>query len=69
LLGFHKIPQKNGATYIAELRRHLDSFIHLRLVWDEQEQLTDALLEFRAKKQFVTDLRAGLLRKLHVQCA
>ena len=64
LLGFQKIPPKNGATQIAALRKHLDAFIHLRLAWDEKAELTDALLGFRAKQQFVTDLKAGLLTKL-----
>ena len=65
LFGDLKLPPKGRATQVSELKKKLESFMHLRLVWDEKAKLSDSLLEFRAKASFISNLKSSNLSKLH----
>ena len=66
LMGTLKIPARGSAVYLDQLKRHYGDFIHLKLIWDEEEELTDDMLAFKASGGTVAKLLKHTFTNLDV---
>ena len=66
LMGALKLPARGSTMFIAKLRKHYEEFIHLRLIWNEEAQLNDKMLAYRAKGNTVSQIVKGKIADLDV---